>query len=555
MTVEWKWHPLDISRAADTHLPPLLVSSTFKSDSYTIHLTDLTNIWSESLDHAAILRRSEEENTSIDPSDGDQLKILLDKLTLAIRSEKNTTLALTINPDAGRPAMTLKLTVPLPGGLAPLEWPVHLAAASQSVFTSLLVFPLLQAQHVRMQEITSLAEVLKEKDHVIQKLLDKLEAQGTELVQIFPQKAAPGGRKPTRKDAEEKVRSLRPFDMKVWRKDLDSIESRDTAQLIRNVFSGEGTLTIGIDNRISVPQGVDNWWDRIKGETIDLSNGASATNRPKTPSKPTFKTKESTQDSDAFQVQAEPAHHVSIAPKPIPPKLALNDSTDDEDLDAPSQGSKAPDSIPSSQPAASILSPKPAKKIGKVGGKKKIPKPPLPADGDSTADETSSPGRKQSPEKQATPPAPEAAPAKPKRGLGKIGGKKDLPQPPPVLEPSPPPPGQEVPKPKRGKLGQIGGKKKDATPPPPATPELEISPLPRKELGAIGNKNMTPVKVDTPGAAGDEHAPRGRSVEPEREKTPPPRETSEERADKKRRELKRELEEKAKAPVKKKRKF
>ena len=84
------WQPLDVGTSADAHLPPLLISKTFEANSYTIYLTDLTHIWVESLDHAGMLRRAEEENTSIDPTDSSQLRILLNKLALALSSSPKT---------------------------------------------------------------------------------------------------------------------------------------------------------------------------------------------------------------------------------------------------------------------------------------------------------------------------------------------------------------------------------------------------------------------------------------------------------------------------------
>jgi hypothetical protein len=115
------WKPLQLSAYAGTHLPPLFILATFALDSYSIHLTDLTHIWSESLTKRAIIRRSREENTSIDPSDGDQFRIFVDKIKLGLGGAKDTTLALTISADADRPSLILNITTNLPGGLAPLE--------------------------------------------------------------------------------------------------------------------------------------------------------------------------------------------------------------------------------------------------------------------------------------------------------------------------------------------------------------------------------------------------------------------------------------------------
>jgi hypothetical protein len=104
----------------------------------------------------------------------------------------------------------------------------------------------------------------------------------------------------------------------------------------------------------------------------------------------------------------------------------------------------------------------------------------------------------------------------------------------------------------------VGGKKKDTnssqtlpSQQKPSIPPRDVSVdlpdrTPKKRLGVIGHR-AAPTGTPEP-----EQNDRGRTAEKEEEK---PRETSKERADRKRAELKRELEEKAKQPVKKKRRF
>ena len=563
------WTPLRLSPSAAGHLPPLLISQLFRPSSYTVQLTDLTCIWSEFLDRRGIIRRSCEQNTSIDPSDGDQMQIFLDKVKSGLAGEQDTTLALTISAD--RPSLVLNITVKLPGGLDPLEWPIQLVAAPQSLMTSQFTIPLLIAQHAKVQDIESLAEVVKEKDHVIQKLLDKLEGQGTELGEIFPQAAGRVGRKVDRKQAEERVKGLRQFNMDVWRKSRDHEISRDVAGLIGDVFGGNHAETSGVEIGTPAAEESENWWESIKGITINLDTGKFSTNGlssarkiPPKP-KPALRKDETMEDDDAFQVQATPPR-LARSPKRLPPRLVINYSTNDEELDAPTQRSKIPDSFPISSPPAASSSKK-TKKLGSVGAKKAAAKTD-PQDEEITEDDASpspiSGGNTST--ASPTPPPKKTAPEKPQRKLGRIGGKKEAPpsEPEPELERdiSPPPaktgPAPETSKPKKGKLGQIGAKNKQAETPPPAdeAPETSRTETPKRKLGAIGHKHQSTATKKEGLSQPEELEIRGRtSVNPEKEKVPQPRETSEERADRKRQELKRELEEKAKAPVKKKRKF
>ncbi|CZR55403.1 uncharacterized protein PAC_05290 [Phialocephala subalpina] len=631
------WRPLRLSTSASAHLPPLLISADLATDGFTIHLSDLTSIWSETLNHDDIIRRSREETTTIDPSDKDQFQIFCEKLKLGLNGGKGTTLALTIQPDADRPCLVLNVTVDLPGGLAQLEWPVRLSAAPQTQLTSQLITPLLRAQHERMQEVASLGEMLKEKDHVMQKLLDKLESQGTELGQVFPQVGTKVGRKVDRKKAAERVKGLAPFDVGDWRKGLGHNELQDTKQLIEEVFRKADDLPLQ-PGEPSSEEDTDPWWENIKGITVNLNTGKISTKPPskgskKTPPppkpkpKPALKKQESSDDDDDFQVQATPPRS-SAAKRALPPKAALDDTTDDEDddLDGPSQRSKIPDSFPKSpSPPPKAPSPKPAKKIlGKIGGgNKAAPKPSLlpVQDADATTDDEDndepipqSKPTKMSPPKASAPgdealetesesestlpkPAPKARSPTPepasrpvkkvgKRGKigGKIGGKKESPPPPPAdeaadeetdeepevvpeAEPTSPPKAATPPaastKPKK-KLGTIGGKKKAAESTPAPEERATTSPAPKagvkRKLGQIGGNKSSPLKSSaakqesSSQTADDDSMHRGRA--PEKENTPPPRETSEERATKKREQLARELAAKAsKAPVKKKRKF
>ncbi|KAF4628801.1 hypothetical protein G7Y89_g9348 [Cudoniella acicularis] len=659
------WTPLHLSPVASGILPPILIASSFSPDAYTVHLTDLTNIWSESLKRSDIVQRSQEENTSIDPSDREQLQILLQKIELGLAEGDGTTSALSIHTDEGRPGLTLNLTVKLPGGFAPLQWPVRLAASPQSLLTSHLMVPLLEAQHARMQEMASLAEIMKEKDHVIQKLLDKLESQGTELGQVFPQAAGKAGRKLSRQQAEERVKGLATFNLNACRNSVDTKPSHDRGHLISEVFKSDGGygMRIGPGKQSPAPysdeiEATESWWNNIKGITVYLKTGKISTSisrpnlrdikpLPKQNASKAVKKEEPAKshsfdpskdniydddddDDDAFQVQATPLSRKSKASKSAPPKSPINDSTDsdDEDLDAPSQRSKVPDSIPTSQPlplsqpsfwaSASPSPPKKTKKLGTIGEKKAAPAAPVnedgstedggsplskpskkmeklgtqkvsskPIDDEDTAtedDEFSSPkphknmsrlGSEKVSQKsnndgdgetstedeavslpKSSPPKP--APPKPKKAmLGKIGGKKK-----PSKAPTPEPPEDkaslpepEAPKPKKAKLGKLGGKKtrnveQENNTPSPAPDETKIS-TPKKKIGTIGGR-----KIKTETSPEKELETRGRTeVREEKEKTPEKRETSSERADRKRAALKRELEEKSKAPVKKKRKF
>lgn len=173
---------------------------------------------------------------------------------------------------------------------------------------------------------------------------------------------------------------------------------------------------------------------------------------------------------------------------------------------------------------------------------------------------------------EATLPAP--------KKLGAIGGStRKVPsmhsEPPPredsspEVEEAPSRLAHEPSKPSKGKLGRIGGASKAYSPPDPAPPTLAEPDSPNissRKLAMIGGKKASngtesppseaPRTVERTPASSSVRKPspaRARSVKTSESSAP--RETSQERADRKRDQLRRELEMRAQAPAKKKRKF
>ena len=131
---------------------------------------------------------------------------------------------------------------------------------------------------------------------------------------------------------------------------------------------------------------------------------------------------------------------------------------------------------------------------------------------------------------------------KSKQKLGKIGGK--------IKSISPEAPTVPAPKPKlgkiggKGKLGKVGGTG--------AVYSQNESTAPRMQEDPLSPKQGTKGRIVAPTSR--DPMMRGRMVQQPPEPSPP-RETSQERADRKRAQLKRELENKSQAAIKKKRRF
>lgn len=582
------WRPLP--GVAVAGIPGLLVSTDFTAQSYAIHLTDLANVWTETLDKKPIIMRGLKEDTSIDPTDGpDQIRKLLDLVRAAFDPSApehgDTTLALSrasggsTDGDGGDDLM-IQVSVVLPKPLRPLTWPIYLKKLPQSAIATELVLPLVHSHQARAREVDELITSLKEKDGVIVKLIDKLEASGIGLENVFT--ALSGRRKVTKAIAEERIRGLASFKESKFRKHAETTEregdgSDDMATLLDNVFGAGAGLPSGTALDIGESPALNDWWTSLgKGKSAALVSQAKNVESASSPkgysqpaSTPAARPKpvdddetasEGDDDDDDFEVQATPPNKKhDHDTKPAEPQADNEDDfevqatppsrkraahmgasriLDDDDETSDGEDAEIPDSMPTA-PAKQTTSKGNTKRLGAIGGKAK--------------QRASEPKQKTPPRKHTpTPPPPPSTRAHPvpTQDDDASGTASDT-----ASEPgSPPPPPKPSSQPSRrgGGIGRIGGRKAPAN---AATPEPSGSPpptsqqtqTPKRRLGVIGKK-----------APGSAERGRGKTRTPveEEEKVEEKRETSQERADRKRVELKRELEEKARAaPARKKRKF
>ncbi|KAK7751154.1 hypothetical protein SLS62_006837 [Diatrype stigma] len=558
MTSNLRWRPLPTF----PDLPALLVSPGFnvQSSSYSLEITDLANIWTESLDRKGILKRSLNEDTSIDLSDGDkeQWRVFLSKLEAAFdpTSPDHGLTSLTLSPH-GTGDLLLQIACVLPKPLEPLKWPVYLTKRQPDVLASDLVVPLIRSNQVRAQEAEYLVSRLKEKDAVINRLVDKLLAVGTGLEHVFH--SLPIKRKATRAMAEEKVQGLAPFNEDQWRTHCASTLEmpQDVSSLLLNAF-GNSSID-GERGGIEVSSQVNDWWGSFETKSAinkPQEQTISAEERPSTPDKG----KSAADSDDDFQVQATQATQVT----PVSAKknrgrrqvaIQDGDTTDEGDSLA-----LIPDSHPN-------VEERPYPRLGVLGGKRGLSQVQSQSQSSHTVpndDDTAS-------ESDPEPVKPSPARNTRSKPVGAIGGSKKASSPPLAKSPSParPPPKEDdetasesetgsapraspaaapVQKRRGGGLGPIGGRSR-TTPAPPeeqsraTSVESSTGPRPRQKLGAIGKSTggdsrrrpQAESSVEPPAAAEEE--------------------TMEQKAERKRAELAKELERKAAAPAKKKRRF
>jgi hypothetical protein len=239
--------------------PPLLIKHAFSNSDYTIYITDLTYIWSESLPRKAIIKRALEIDTSIDPSeDSDQLKLLLRTIQSVLDGEAETTYKLERSENEKAKALKLALFAKLPAPFQPLEWVIHLLPSPQSSLARELLYPNLQAVSRYRVETQYLVKLIKEKDHVITRLVDKLQASGIELSTVFPS-AGPvkGSKGAIREMLIRSVPGLAEFDE----------TSRSQPSVYLNITEDEELFKLGNadepSSQIAAVFGVEEWWEGV----------------------------------------------------------------------------------------------------------------------------------------------------------------------------------------------------------------------------------------------------------------------------------------------------
>ncbi|KAF4760436.1 hypothetical protein HAV15_006349 [Penicillium sp. str.  len=568
-----RWQRLHLSQQG---LPPLLFQYTWTRQGYEIHITDLTYIWSERLPHKAITKRAEEDATTIDPGeDLEQLNVLLEKIGEALQKGNESAI---LSSGTQTDSLEITTTTKLPSPLRPLKWSLRLSKEPLSSLTTNLLIPLLREEAEWESRQHLLLNQIKQKDYVLSKLFDKMETLGVDLGSVFPSAAGSrASRKAiTRSEAAKFVKGIAQFEEQTWLAETGVSHGAGLATNLLQEISESGDS----HNLDTFTLSQAEWWYQLerRSETSAKESPPIEEESPKDKDrKEPVETKHideggdstASSDVDEFQVcydlflitdnkqnittQAKPRKESPVPPvSPSEEDEATASDSDSEPEPAPRQ-KRIPSVSRSPEPAAPQPKAREAPKVtksglGKIGGrnKKETERQPSP-----------------SPSPAPSPPAlVREAPKRPKGGLAQL---RESPEP---QEPSKSPEEEEridedhptsstqpaAAKDKRtGKLGMIGGKAKakvseparDKSPPPTSdtvvrSPEKTTPAIPKAGRQAL-KKEESP--LPTPAAGRVPSAP---PAEPE---------TEDQRAKRKREELKRSLEAKGKAPAKKKRRF
>ena len=262
-----KWQRLRLSNRGE--IPPLLFKYSSTSKGYELYITDLTNIWSEHLTRRDILRRADEDDSTIDPSeDTEQFGVLLQKIEDALRRQPGSTVAL--NHSSGD-LLELTTSTKLPAPLQPLKWAARLSKEPQSAVTGRLLLPLIKAEADWESHQRSLIDQLHRKDWILAKLFDKIETVGIDLGTIFP--SIPGlrtGQKGTTlAQAAKYIKGAASFDEKAWLEDVSA--SASASGLAANILAEVSNFN-GPDRSSGLEPPPDKWWEKL---TVTKTTSAS----------------------------------------------------------------------------------------------------------------------------------------------------------------------------------------------------------------------------------------------------------------------------------------
>ncbi|EUC30799.1 hypothetical protein COCCADRAFT_28371 [Bipolaris zeicola 26-R-13] len=228
------WRVLKLCEQPDNrHVPQLLVKPVFSPDSYIVHLTDLSNVWSEELSLDDIVDRASQEQSPIEVSKQDtaQLGVLLENIAKPLSNADDALCRMTRN---GQDGIILHASIILPEPLGHLSWKFQMQKrTSSTVLKNELILPLLVSSHIQNERIAGLIKTITSKDKAINRLLDQFESSNLGLAAAFPGAGSmkTGRRTIKREQAAKHVPALKPFHEAVWRKETGQLEDSELTSL------------------------------------------------------------------------------------------------------------------------------------------------------------------------------------------------------------------------------------------------------------------------------------------------------------------------------------
>jgi hypothetical protein len=487
----WAWfHIKNEPDASSTSLPRLLVKMDLDNrgpdTKYELLLSDSSRVWREALTNEQIIARARDIHCAIEPLDTENRQAVFDliKKSFSDPGQRSGEVKLEFSAiDDGR-EFILRMSAPLAPGLPDLTWEVHLKLLPPSAIFTYLLDPLLVHASDLHVQVGLLIKELEAKDHVLERVCDRLEASGDSLTAVFPAKAGVrlNRNKSQRLQLGPHVHGLGKFDSATWPErwqkavhESDVEGSTRKAEVLQN-------LSIAAHS-----QAEDSfWWRRVAQTSREYFNDANVQRGEPLPA------------TDLSERTAE--GNIHAVPHRLPPSRRQDQSEE------PTQ--------------------RPARRLGAFGGRSR-----------AAAVENHGPAGDRS--RTASPVAESRSVVEPRR-LGAIGGRRPAPERGTEVTAETPQPSitttneSSLPA-RKARLGTIGGRSRNTV--QDAPPECTITDPPAAEEPLNVTTSQSNIRVEE----ADDDSTRGRQIS-EAPNSCARDETSQERADRKRQELKRELE-------------
>lgn len=210
----------------------IYLKTAFGSDRYSISATDLSRLWHEELEKDDIIWQANRNRIQIDLEDANNFGILLKHLASSVEGDVDIT-------ERKSNRIELKSAIKLPEPLPEATWTFRLELQEDEDFRKHVTVPLIDQIRAHQHNEDDLVQRIKDKDHIVDKLMDAVDKYKVDLAGIFPALATqgPARRTSTRAEAEARIPALRPFDLQTWHQghsnghSCAAAQSKDTSPL------------------------------------------------------------------------------------------------------------------------------------------------------------------------------------------------------------------------------------------------------------------------------------------------------------------------------------
>lgn len=269
------WRVLNLfQQPNDRRIPQLLVKSVFDIESYTVYMTDLSEVWAETLHLEAIVDRASSEQSPIEVSKHDtaQLAILLENIQKSLLGSEDAVCRITRRSVDG---LTLHTNVILPEPLGSLTWTHQLDRRTSVTLKNELILPLLVSSHIQNERISNLIATIIDKDKAINRLLDQYDSGNLDLAAAFPTIGGlKSGRKAVKREqAAKHVPALQPFCEQPWRELTEQFEDSNVATLglFRQALAQK---TPRVPKKLISEECSETWWTAVSDTLVSLKPDA-----------------------------------------------------------------------------------------------------------------------------------------------------------------------------------------------------------------------------------------------------------------------------------------